>query len=245
VAEEASEGAQFPPEQGLVSDASPKKMQPFTFKPGHQDGKHWWWAHQPRRQALAGASAPGAGKSSKGKECLELAKRARSSGLKPGDRKLAQVCLKLAKGDEKASRQHVDTEIKARVQKKAHFNEKKQVGLMVGSKKVTLHLYRPKGFHEKLAHPKPGLLAQAQAREFGAVDPAFVRAANKPWWKRGGKGAAAQQAGYLSTDNTPLAVKQHMASNNVEWWKADTHYGYKAKEHKGAKLITPAKEHAE
>jgi len=204
VAEEAAEGAQFPPEQGLMSGSAPKKILPFTFKPGQQEGKHWWWARPPRRQALARASAPGAvktgkeqlvsavspkvspkrvptsftfklgrqegkhwwwarpprrqalarasapgaGTSSKGKECLELAKRARSSGLKPGDRKLAQVCLKLAKGDEKASRQHVDKEIKAKVQKKEHFNEKKELGLMVGSKEVTLHLYRPKGFHE-------------------------------------------------------------------------------------------------
>ena len=142
-AEEAASGAQFPPEQELNTNEAPKKLQPFQFKPGNVEGKHWWWARQPHRQVLASSQGPEP--RSKGKKCMDLAKRARSAGLKPGDRKLAKECLKLAKGEERAAQQHVGREIKAKV--RTHFNEKKDVPMVVNNKDVTLHLYRPHGFH--------------------------------------------------------------------------------------------------
>lgn len=152
VAVEAASGAQFPPDQELITNGAPKKFQPFKFKPGGDEGKHWWWARQPqlhRTQALARASTKGAQEGSKGTECIALAKRARSSGLRPGDRELAKECLKLAKSDEKATRKHVDREIKAKVQRaQAPFSQKKAVPLTIHNKEVTLHLYRPHGFHE-------------------------------------------------------------------------------------------------
>ena len=148
---EAASGAQFPPDHELLTNGAAKKFEPFKFKPGGGEGKHWWWARQPqprRTQALASASPKGAQEGGKGAECIALAKRARSSGLKPGDRELAKECLKLAKGDEKATRKHVDGEIKAKVQRaQARFSQKKEVPLTIHHKEVTMHLYRPHGFH--------------------------------------------------------------------------------------------------
>jgi hypothetical protein len=45
----------------------------------------------------------------------------------------------------------------------------------------------------------------------------------------------------LDEDNTPLSIKQHLARNNMPWWKKDAHFGYNAKAHKGATLVKQVK----
>lgn len=114
---------------------------------------------------------------------------------------------------------------------------KEEVPLTVDHKKMKVQLYRPHGFHAKLAHPKRGAQAAAQAREFGAVDPQFIVQQRGPWWKRAATASGAAPSSYLTYDNMPASIRQHLAKNNMPWWKKDAHYGYNAKEHKGAKVI--------
>jgi len=231
VVTETVEGAQFPPDQQRIGPAVPASTE-------HKKDQQWWWAHR-RMTGLAAVDAH----ENKGKECLELAQRATSAGLKAGDKVLAKVCLQLAKDAEtKAGRKLVAKEVKPKktrkvvaTQSKAQIHahdEKTELPLTIHNKKITLHLYRPHGFHQKLAHPKMGALAAAQAREFGAVEPAFAQ--EKPFWKRS---KAVVGESLLTGDNTPLSIKQHVAHNNMPWWKKDAHFGYKAKEHKNAKVI--------
>ena len=30
-------------------------------------------------------------------------------------------------------------------------------------------------------------------------------------------------------DNTPLAVRKHLAKNSESWWKTDQHFGFKVR----------------
>ena len=192
---------------------------------------------------------------------MGLAQRAKAKGLTAGDKQLAVRCLHLAKAAEKRARTGAAPHKGAAPRKAVITNMKKEA--TVDHKTVKVQLYRPHGFRAKLAHPKSAMAA-AQEKEFGAVDPAtisfpavfymdfciantraltfeillqaFVVQQRRPWWKRGAQAPGAPRNSGLS-DNMPASIREHLAENNLPWWKTDVHYGFKAKEHKGAKAI--------